>query len=214
MGATKIIYQFTGILVVSLSTFAFADKEGMPSMPIIQAKRIFIVQGHEDLESQMGFGDQEPMVRMMNLMMVEGSGMEGMDMNTVDMNKSHGAMAEMKHGHESPKQASSPNHQKDNEDFIYELKASPKVASVGANILEISIQDKETKKPAKNLKIKAQVYMTSMDMGTEEPKVKEISAGTYQTKAIFSMQGPWVMKLIFSGGKEKIFDFNVIKTSH
>ncbi len=214
MGVTKIIYQFTGVLIVSLSTFAFADKEGMPSMPIIQAKRTFIVQGHEDLESQMGFGDQEPMVRMMNLMMVEGSGMEGMDMSNMDMAQSHVTMAEMKHGHHSSKETHLTNPQKDGEGFIYELKASPKTAKVGANVLEISIQDETTKKPVKNLKIKAQVYMTSMDMGIEEPKVKETSAGTYQIKAVFSMRGPWAMKLIFSGGKEKIFDFNVIKASH
>ena len=74
--------------------------------------------------------------------------------------------------------------------------------------------DAKTMKPAKGIQINTKVYMTSMDMGTEEPKVKEIKSGEYQVKASFSMQGPWAVKLIFPENKEKVFDFNVKSTKH
>jgi hypothetical protein len=46
-------------------------------------------------------------------------------------------------------------------------------------------------------------------MGTEEPDVREVSNGKYQVKAPFAMRGPWALKLIFSGAKEKVFSFDV-----
>lgn len=72
---------------LNLASVSWAGTEGMESMPIIAPKKVFVVQENQDLESQRGFGDQEPQVRMMNLMMVEGSGMEGMSMDMA-MNES------------------------------------------------------------------------------------------------------------------------------
>lgn len=185
------------ILSFSLSTIALAETEGMASMPIITPKKVFVVQENQDLESQRGFGDQEPMVRMMNLMMVEGSGMEGMSMDMA-MNDSEPAHKETA--------------AKAQDDSPYEFNIkNPMQAKVGANKVAIAITDKKTNKPAKGLKLKAQVYMTSMDMGTEEPAVKETAAGTYELKAPFSMKGPWAVKLIFPDGKEKILNFEVQK---
>ena len=63
---------------------AQAHSEAMPSMPVLKPVRVYTVQGKEDWEKIRGFGDKEPHVRMMNLMMVEGSGMEGMEMDMSD----------------------------------------------------------------------------------------------------------------------------------
>lgn len=71
------------LLFAASAPAAFAIDEGMPNMPRIAPKRVYTVPtreaGEELLESR-GFGDREPSVRMMNLMMVEGSGYEGMEM--------------------------------------------------------------------------------------------------------------------------------------
>ena len=69
-------------MIVSLGSLnkSQAGSEGMKDLPLIKAGKIHTVDGSEDFESEKGFGDEEPMVKMMNLMMVEGSGYEGMSM--------------------------------------------------------------------------------------------------------------------------------------
>lgn len=58
-----------------LTNPAWAGREGMPNMPLLEPKKNFTVstaeKGEELLEGR-GFGEQEPMVRMMNLMMARG----------------------------------------------------------------------------------------------------------------------------------------------
>ena len=81
----KFVSSITIFLIMTPA--AFAEHEEMPSMPRLQPQKIFIVKDGLELESQRGFGAQEPMVRMMNLMMVEGSGMEGMDMGSMIKSK-------------------------------------------------------------------------------------------------------------------------------
>ncbi len=65
-------------------------EEGMPGMPLAREKQIFSVtsfpQG-EKLRHESGYGDQETVVRMMNLMMVGGSAVEGMEMPLPDQKK-------------------------------------------------------------------------------------------------------------------------------
>jgi hypothetical protein len=177
------------LLTSSCLSFANAAEDAMPSMPKISPKRVYIVKGDEDLESQKGFGEEAPMVRMMNLMMVEGSGMEGMNMASGS----------------SPSVETFP--------YMITLSFNAEDAKVGTNLLKFSIMDAKTMKPMKGLQINSKVYMTSMDMGTEEPKIKEVKPGEYQVKASFSMQGSWAVKLIFPENKEKVFDFNV-KNNH
>ncbi len=188
-------------LIFAFTSFASAGTEGMPSMPKIEPKRTINVQGNEDFESQQGFGDQAPMVQMMNLMMVEGSGLEGMEMD----------MAQNEHaGHEGHKIGTSSSENRAAElPYDFQVKIVPGPAKVGTNTVELTITDTKNQKPTKGLKLKAQVYMTSMDMGTEEPKVKEVAPGKYQVKAAFTMMGPWAVKLILPDGKEKVFDFEV-----
>jgi hypothetical protein len=197
MLSKKLVLLAFMTLHLSLVAFAWAGTEGMESMPVISPKKIFTVKEGNDLESQRGFGDKEPEVRMMNLMMVEGSGMEGVDMNMAMNDHS---------GHAEPPK----EHLQDGSPYEFAVK-SPAQAKVGTNKTVIAITDKTSKKPVKGLSLKAKVYMTSMDMGTEEPPVKETSAGTYELKAPFAMKGPWAVKLIFPDGKEKILSFEVQK---
>ncbi len=203
------------VAILANSTLALALEEGMTQMPKIKPKTSYTVQTNEkgeDLLDSRGFGEKEPMVRMMNLMMVEGSGYEGMDMNDASMKSNAGH--EMNHGHqmkmaanESP-QAETPSAA--SSDFKFEATIAPSPAKVGANTVTITIRDSKSGESKKGLKPKAQVYMTSMDMGTDEPRVRESSPGKYQLKATFSMKGPWAVKLILPN-EEKVFNFEATK---
>ncbi|MBS1963232.1 MAG: FixH family protein [Bdellovibrionales bacterium] len=206
-------------LLLSVASFGqAADAESMKDMPLIKAKKIYTVQSSDagnDLQDNRGFGDKEPEVRMMNLMMVEGSGYEGMDMEEMKMSDSKKSESGHK-GHSmsgmhsgdmamaGEKDAAAPN------SYQIELVQSSSVAKVGANVYEFEIKDAKTGKTIPGLKPTAQVYMTSMDMGTETPRVKELKPGRYQAKAVFSMQGPWAIKIVTAHG-EKIFEFQASK---
>lgn len=188
------------ILVFLLSTVssASAGTEQMMAMPILKETRSYAVpstQAGEDLLDQRGFGDKEPEVRMMNLMMVEGSGYEGMDMGAMKM----AGMAKSSEGEkkETPSE------------FNVELTKSPTPVKKGVNVFEFAIKDGKGN-ALKNLKLQAQVYMTSMDMGTESPRVREIKPGLYQIKASFSMNGPWAIKIVAPSGT-KLLSISVEK---
>ncbi len=198
---------FVSLFSTLFLNLAQAGTEGMPSMPKLEPKKITTVQGNEDFESQKGFGDQAPMVQMMNLMMVEGSGMEGMSMDMPV--KAAAVQAEPKDYQEHDKASSHGEKQPTDSLYEFQTKNLSGTTSVGVNSIEISITDVKSKKPVKGLKLKAQVFMTSMDMGTEEPEIKEMSPGKYQVKAPFAMKGPWAIKLILPDGKEKLLNFDV-----
>lgn len=206
--------QFLTFALVTLviSAYAHAGTESMKEMPLIQPKTTVTVsskEAGEDLNDQRGFGDREPSVRMMNLMMVEGSGAEGMDMSNMKSmpdsdrgNGMHIAQNDQKaEGHESLQPKTS--------DFEYSADVKPNPPKVGANTITISLKSTKTGKPAAGLKPKAQVSMMSMDMGTDEPRVREVGPGMYQFKATFSMKGPWAVKLV-TGEEEKVFPFDVV----
>ena len=186
-----------------ISASAWSSEEGMPKMPLIQPKKTYLIpneQAGEDLLENRGYGEREAMVRMMNLMMVTGSGYEGMDMAMEGMSGRPSAKKPV------PPVPSPAEGQSATYDFAAKLAQEP--AKVGVNLVVVSIQRKSDQKPAKGLQIKAQVSMTSMDMGTEEPKVREIAPGSYQVKAVFSMKGPWAVKLLLPEGAEKVLNFN------
>jgi hypothetical protein len=157
----------------------------------------------ETLLEERGFGDQEPIVRMMNLMMVGGSGYEGMDMSK--MPETAVALTGHDHMHAAPEVPSPAEGQTATYDV--QTKINPEPPRMGANVLDIVVENKNTKKPVRGLKIKAKVYMTSMDMGIEEPKIREVSPGKYRTKVTFSMKGPWAVKLSLPEGGEKVLTF-------
>ena len=197
----KISFNFLAI-AITLPFLALADNEGMPNMKIIKPKKSYSVTSKDQgdqLQDDRGFGDKEPEVRMMNLMMVEGSGYEGMDMGEMKM-ADHMAMND----HVAT------NDQKGMKESSAEIimPKSPSNPKVGANLYEFDIKDPKTGKALAGLKLTSQVFMTSMDMGTETPRVKELTAGHYQVKAVFSMKGPWALKIILPKG-EKVFEFNV-----
>lgn len=195
-----------------ISIPAWGGVEGMPKMPKIQPKKVYSIKNKkegEELLEQRGYGDQEPMVRMMNLMMVGGSGYEGMDMSEMAGDKKHVAMS----GHEGHMQAAAPPVPTPAEgqtaSYDFNVKITPDPPKVGTNTLVVGIQHKNEAKPAKGLNIKAQVFMTTMDMGTEEPNVKEIAPGRYQIKVGFSMKGQWAVKLLLPESGEKVLNFEV-----
>ncbi|MBC7386161.1 MAG: FixH family protein [Cryobacterium sp.] len=199
----------------ALVPVAYADEERMPNMPIIHPKKIYSVPSEAagaDLLEQRGYGDKEQAVKMMNLMMVEGSGYVGMDMRNMKM--------------ESDKPTVAMNNQKENKTSVVEmgkkpinagnynvdLTQSPAPAQVGANVYEFTVTDPKLNQPVLGLKLKAEVSMTSMDMGTDTPKVKEPKPGHYQVKAVFSMKGPWALKIILPNG-ERIFPVNAVNSA-
>lgn len=199
-----------GLLLLQ-SLHAFAGTEAMASMPRLKSKRTFIIKSKvqgEDLKDQSGFGEKEPEVRMMNLMMVEGSGYEGMDMAQMSMGKMKDEQPMQMAQAETP---AVKGPAVGRVIYQFDLKTKPNPVQSGSNEIVISISDLKTKAPKEALKMKAKVYMTSMDMGTDEPRVRETAPGQYQLKATFSMNGPWAVKIILPN-QEKIFDFNVGKT--
>lgn len=93
------------------------------------------------------------------------------------------------------------------------LKITAKMASAaksGDNALDIVVTN-AAGKPLTSAKITAQVEMTSMNMGTTSPLVKETGKGHYTTTVNFSMTGPWrvIVKVAVPGQKPQIksFDF-------
>lgn len=186
------------ISAFALPMALWAAEEGMPSMPKIAPKKTYkigSVQQGETLLEQRGYGDQEPAVRMMNLMMVGGSGYEGMDME-------HAAAAG------TPKVPSPAEGQ--TATFDVQSKITPDPPRVGLNTLDIEIHAKNGGAPVRGMKITVQVYMTSMNMGTEESVAKEVSPGKYRAKVAFSMAGPWAVKLLLPEGGEKVLQFKAI----
>ena len=83
-------------------------------------------------------------------------------------------------------------------------------AKSGDNVLDIAITS-AAGKPVTAAKVTAQVAMTSMDMGTASPAVKETGKGHYTSTVVFSMAGPWrvTLKVAAPGQKAetKAFDF-------
>jgi hypothetical protein len=199
------------LLSFALCGSAFAGTEGMPNMPKILEKKTFSVataEAGEELREQRGFGDKEPEVSMMNLMMVGGSGYEGMEMGA-GMAAHHGAH-EGHAGHggmaASDSQPVENLSNRNDSSLKFEISTPSDDSKVGMNTLEFSVQEKG--KPLKGLKITAKVSMQSMDMGTTQPLVKEVSPGVYRVKVAFSMRGPWAVRLA-TKGVEKEFQFSV-----
>ncbi len=172
--------------------FVLAMMSSEISSAALKEKSVYTItskaQG-EALQESRGFGDQESSVRMMNLMMVEGSGMEGMDMNAPSSQHSM---------HSAPPPTST--------QFSIELEPNGARSTVGAHTYSFVVKNKN--EPLKNLKPEIDVYMTSMDMGTDHPKVKETKPGQYQFKTSFSMKGPWAIK-IKTKQIEKVFEIEV-----
>lgn len=158
------------------------------TLPQLKEKSSYAWQDGMDFETRSGFGKLEPMVRMMILMMVGGSGMEGMKMAPMEMKFDE--MNFVESGDEPMKNMPGMNMG----DKALKVKADLGSAKVGDNNVAITITTPDGK-PVEKAKITASVAMTSMDMGTTKPAVKELGKGRYALKANFSMMGPWRLTL-------------------
>ena len=78
--AWKIAKAGLPVVALAVGVAASAGIEGMPGMPLAKERRVFTLKRGESLENLLGFGQEESQVAMMNRMMIEGSGMEGMEM--------------------------------------------------------------------------------------------------------------------------------------
>jgi hypothetical protein len=177
---------------------AFAATEGMTSMPLAKESRVFNVTGTENFKATQGFGRDEPKIKMMNLMMVGGSGYEGMDMSALDTPKSVPDLQIERVTHTQPS--------------LFEMSSSitPDPPEVGTNQLDVLLIHSKTRKPVTGQKLKAEVAMSSMDMGTDEPTVKEVEPGHYRMQVSFSMQGPWTVTLKDQNQWQSVLKFSVM----
>ena len=169
-------------------------KEAMQDMPRLQAKRLLTVTGNENWSQMTGFGKDTPMVSMMTLMMVGGSGMEHMTMKSMKMGTMN--MGDMAMGAPEAPPASS--------GLPVTVTLTPNPPIVGDNTLDVLVTDTGGK-PVTGLKWTATVEMTSMDMGTTHPKVTEGKNGHYTTEAEFSMKGPWRVTFTVTPPNQKPF---------
>ncbi|MBS1723447.1 MAG: FixH family protein [Armatimonadetes bacterium] len=167
------------------------------SLPKLGEKNTYTWTGKEEWDTRTGFGKLEPMVRMMILMMVAGSGMEGMKMAPValvfnEANFTEGDAQSM-----------------DMDAQTLKVEAKLDKPAVGDNNVTFTIADKDGK-PVEKAKVTTAVAMTNMDMGTAHPAVKELGKGKYAVKANFSMVGPWRLTLVVAapGGKAETYNFD------
>jgi hypothetical protein len=177
--------------------------EAMEAMPMIKPKRIYTVTGKEDFEAIMGYGRQESMVAMMNLMMVEGSDMEGMEMEPMTMAVNNDDPLDPKNIEKYKKgvkveadqamHAGHPMKMPMAQEKALSVKAEvqPNPPIVGENRIIFSVSAPGSGQRIADAKLKAKVEMTSMDMGSEEPEVKRLPDGGYEVKVRFTMKGPW-----------------------
>jgi len=66
---------------------------------------------------------------------------------------------------------------------------------VGTHRIDFNLLDSKTKKAIAGMRLESQVFMTDMDMGTEEPKVTEVEPGHYRVDVAFAMRGTWAVRI-------------------
>ena len=212
----------------------FAKQSDMPDsydgMTQLKEKVVYRATGKEEWSKTTGFGANTTMNDMMNEMMVGGSGMENMKMNMTMPGSSETENDPMKMAEGSNMEGMDMSGGKDMKGMEMgktkkkfpptaqtpvSIQASLKEGKpkVGKNTLVLTALDPATGKPSEKLKISAKVFMTSMDMGTDKPKVEELGKGQYQVKVAFGMAGPWRVELNIALPDKKPFvkdlDFDV-----
>jgi hypothetical protein len=195
-----ITLSFLFALLISLSgNQLFAGTEGMPGMPVLQPKKSEVIKDGSKLETSKGFGDHAPEVRMMNLMMVEGSGMEGMAMEGMapvsQQTKTNQSPSESQPTTTATTTTTAKSDALPISNYVVKFEPLKSPAKVAFNLLTVIVLDVH-KHPATHLALKAEVSMTEMNMGVEEPEVHESAPGRYQFKAPFAMKGKWAVKVV------------------
>ncbi len=189
------------------------------TIPRLQEKGTYTATGDEDWKKQTGFGHNAGMVGMMVQMMVGGSGMEGMKMAPMNMkfdeqnyakpagDEAAGDMAGMDMG---GKKDAMPGMKMPAAASSATITAALSAPKSGDNALQIAVTDAQGK-PVTGAKITTSVAMTSMDMGTTHPTVKELGGGKYAASVNFGMAGPWRVTVNVSAPGQKpalkSFDF-------
>ncbi|HET6381806.1 MAG TPA: FixH family protein [Armatimonadota bacterium] len=156
-------------------------------VPVLQPERVFTVTGGQDWKATSGFGHNAPMVKMMNLMMVEGAGMGKMKMAPMKLNFGPENFAVSASSPASSVPASGDAAVDASSLKITAVLPQPKV---GDNDLNIIVTDAKGA-PVTGATVSTSVAMTSMDMGTTHPAAKEMGGGHYSASVNFSMAGPW-----------------------
>ena len=169
-------------------------------MPELQEKGSYVASGDEKWDLRTGFGKNYQMVAMMFLMMVEGSGMEGMKMAAMNMDFGPANFTD-----DGPEVTPAPMSQS-NMKLVAKLVGPSKV---GENDIQLSLADANGNAIV-GAKIQSSVAMTSMDMGTSHPAVKEVGKGIYTVRAAFAMAGPWRITFTVTGldGQSGTFGFD------
>ncbi len=174
------------------------------AMPQLKEKTSYDWADNMEWDTRTGFGKFEPMVGMMIKMMVGGSGMEGMKMAPMEMKFDE---TNFKESGDGPMKDMAGMEMADKG-----LKVETKLIkpTVGNNNVSITIATPDGK-PVEKVKVTSAVAMTSMDMGTTHPAVKELGKGKYALTANFSMGGPWRLTLTVTAPTMKAttytFDF-------
>jgi hypothetical protein len=169
---------------------SFAGSEGMTSMPAIHAKAVYKVDDPAALQNQSGFGAKADQVRAQNAMMIEGSGMGDMKMDT--------------------REGVSPSESARYELVLKTDKGQKDIRfASGTQTIRFQVLDRRHGKKLEGLSLNGEVSMTTMDMGTEKPKITEPEPGIYAAKADFSMAGAWALKVIFQGGETAVLPLEV-----
>jgi hypothetical protein len=165
--------------------------ESMTGLTVLQPVKLKVVVAHENWQKLTGFGDSTAAMRMMTLMMVAGSGMEGMaSMNLA----AHATMA----GHSAATSSSTD----DCNVVVTPVDSNP---VVGANELKFQVFD-GVGAPLHTLKLRATVEMATMNMGVTHPAIVETAPGTYSVSPVFSMQGDWKVAIIGTMGAATVLN--------
>ncbi len=91
-----------------------------------------------------------------------------------------------------------------------ELVSQPNPPQTGNNTFIITVRD-ENGKPVDNAKVKVDINMTTMNMGTQQGTATSQGDGKYAASARLSMRGPWRVRTTatYADGKEVKKDFVV-----
>ncbi len=165
--------------------------ESMTGLRVLQPVNLKVVLAHENWNKLTGFGESTAAVRMMTLMMVAGSGMEGM----ASMNMATDATMT---GHSTA--TASPTDECNV--VVTPVEATP---VVGTNDLKVQVFD-GAGAPFHALKLRATVEMATMNMGVTHPAVLETAPGTYSISPAFSMQGDWKVAIIGTMGTANVLN--------
>jgi hypothetical protein len=160
-------------LLAAAATLASAAGEGMPQMPLAREKSSRIVTSSDDFGALRGFGPGEQSARLRALMMVGGSGHEGMEMT-------------------APAAARASDGQVP---FEIQWTSSPSPPVAGLETLALTLVDPKTRKPITGLEVRLEISMAAMDMGTQAIPAPETEPGRYRAELKLPMAGTWAIRV-------------------